>query len=68
VMVSSLRAVAGGTAAARDIQIPPRCMRPGILHGRRQRDRLALDQLGGREIDVVMREVGSDVRIERKLL
>jgi hypothetical protein len=43
-------------------------MRPGILHGRRQRDRLALDQLGGREIDVVMREVGSDVRIERKLL
>ena len=43
-------------------------MRPGILHGRRQRDRLTFDQLRARDIHVVMREIGADVGIERDFL
>ena len=55
-------------AAGRHIKIASRCMRPAILHGRRQRDRRTLDQLRTRDIHVVMREIGSDICIERELV
>src|SRR5215831_7379653 len=68
VMLGSLGPVAGGAAAARYIEIASRRMRPGILYGCRQRDRLTLDQLRARDIHVVMREIGPDICIERDLL
>ena len=67
VMLGPGRAVAGSAAAGRDVQIAPRDMRPGILHARGQRDRLSLDQRRARDIDVVVREIGPDVGIERDL-
>ena len=67
VMLGPGRAITGSAAAGRDIQIASRCMRPGILHARRQRDRFSLDQRRARDIDVVVREVGPDVGIERDL-
>src|SRR6266705_728431 len=40
-------------------------MRPGVLHVGRQRHRGALRQRRGFDIDVVVREYGTDARIER---
>jgi hypothetical protein len=40
-------------------------MRPGILHARGQRNRLALDQLRARDIHVVVREIGPHVCVKR---
>jgi hypothetical protein len=68
VMRGSLRAVAGGAAAGRYIEIASRRMRPGILHGGRQCDRLTLRQLRGCDTYVVMREIGAHVCVERDLL
>ena len=68
VMLGPSRTVTWGAAAARDIEIASRCMRPGILHGRRERDRLTLDQLSTRDIDVVMCEIGAHACIERDFL
>src|SRR5215469_8236770 len=67
-MLGSLGAVAGGAATARYIEIASRRMRPGILYGCRQRDRLTLDQLRARDIYIVMREIGPDVCVERDFL
>ena len=43
-------------------------MGPGVLHTRGQSDGGALRERGARDVDVVMREIGADVRIERDLL
>ena len=67
-MVGARGSVTGGAAAGRDIKVAPRYMRPGILHARRQRDRPLLDQRRARDIDVVVRELGSHVRIQRDLV
>ena len=68
VVLGPLPAITGLAVAARDIEIAPRCMRPGILHARRQRHRVALDQLRLGDINVVMRQIGADIRIQRHLL
>src|SRR5215471_15803876 len=65
VMLSPSRAVPGSAAAACDIKIASRCVRPGILHAGRKRDRLTLDQLRAWDIDVVMRKIGPNVCVER---
>jgi len=67
VMLGPGRPVSGRAAAGRDVQIPPRDVRPGVLHARGQGDRRALGQRGARDVDVVVREIGSDVRVERYL-
>src|SRR3984893_9795071 len=58
VMLGPGRAIAWSAAAGRHIKIASVYMRPGILHGRGQRDRLTLDQLRARDIHVVVREIG----------
>ncbi len=68
VMLGAGRAITRSAAAGRNIKIAPRRMRPGILHARGQRDLRALDQLRARDIYIVMREIGSDICIERGLL
>src|SRR5271165_3041011 len=42
-------------------------MRPGILHPGRQGDCFSFEQLRARDINVVVREVGSDIGIKRDL-
>ena len=68
VVLGPLSAGAGSTVAARNIEIAPRSMRPGILHTGWQGDRLALHQLASRDIYVVMRQIGPDIGIERDFL
>src|SRR5215475_516619 len=67
-MLGTSRPITRSTAAARHIKIASRSMRPGILHGRGQCDRLALDQLRARGVNIVVREIGSHIRIERDLV
>ena len=67
VMLGAGAPVSGRAAAARDIEIAVRGMRPGVLHARRQRHRFALCQRHAVHIHVVMREVGSDIRVKRDL-
>ena len=57
------RAVAGG-----DIKEPPRGMRPGILHVRRQADRVTARQRRGSHIHIVMRQLRPDIGIQRNLV
>ena len=61
-------ALAGSTTAGRHIQIASRDMRPGILHARRERDRLTLEQRCARDIHIIVRQIGPDIGIERDLL
>ncbi len=68
VMLRPGSARAGSAAAGRHIQIASRDMRPGILHARRERDRLTLEQRGARDIHVIVRQIGPDIGIERDLL
>ena len=68
VMLRPGSARAGSAAAGRHIQIASRDMRPGILHARRERDRLTLEQRGARDIHVIVRQLGPDIGIERDLL
>ena len=42
-------------------------MRPGILHVRRERDRLPLEQRGARDIHLIVRQLGPNIGIERDL-
>ncbi len=65
VMLGPGFAVTGRAAAGRNVKISSRHMRPGILHARRQRDGGTLDQRGSGDIDVVVREIGTHVGIER---
>ncbi len=67
VMLGPRRSVAGCAAAGRDVQVSPRDVRPGVLHTRGQGDRGALGQRGARDVDVVVREIGPDVGVERDL-
>ena len=67
-MLGTGRAITRSAAAGCNIKIASRYMRPGVLHSGRQRDGCTLDQLGARDIYVVMREVGSHVCVERDLL
>lgn len=67
-MIGPLRAVTRGAAARRNIKIAPRSVRPGILHPRRQRNRLPLDQLRAGDVNVVMGQVSPDICIERDFL
>jgi len=67
VMLGPRRSVSGCAAAGRDVQIPPRDVRPGVLHASGQGDGGALGQRGARDVDVVMREIGPDVGVERDL-
>src|SRR5262249_13821037 len=68
VMFCPRRAVTWSAAAARNIKIASRCMRPGILYGRGERDRRTLEQLRARDIHVVVREISPDICIERNLV
>jgi hypothetical protein len=65
VMVGPDRAVPWSGAAARHVEIPPRGVRPGILHAGGQRDRRALDQRRTHDIHVIVRQFGPDISIER---
>jgi len=67
VMVGPLGAVTRSAAAGRDIEIAPQCVRPRILHSRRQCNRLSFGQLRTGDIDVVVGQIGPDICIERDL-
>ncbi len=54
------RAVAGG-----DIEIPARCVRPGIMHIGRQGDGAAPNQRGGLDVYIIMSELGPDTGVKR---
>ena len=42
-------------------------MRPGILHIRRERDRLPLEQRGARDIHLIVRQRGPNIGVQRDL-
>jgi hypothetical protein len=65
VMLGARRSVSGRAAAGRHVQIAPRDVRPGVLHAGGQGNGGALRQRGARDVDVVVREIGPDVGIER---
>src|SRR5262252_10569650 len=62
------RAITGSAAAGRNIEIASRYMRPCVLHGRGQGDRLTLDQLRAGDINVVVSQISPNVCIERDLV
>src|SRR6516162_4335230 len=67
VMLGPRRAVTRSAAAGRNVKMASRDMRPGILDTSGQPDRATLDQFA-RDIDVEVRQFGSDICIERDLL
>ena len=67
VMLGADRARTWSTAAGRNIKITSRCVRPGILHARRQCDRLASGQPCTLYIDVPVRQIRPHVCVERDL-
>jgi hypothetical protein len=67
VMLGADGTVAGLAVAAGDIEIAVRGVRPGILHAGRQLDRFARRQRHAVHVDVVMRQIGADIGVERDL-